>query len=275
VKAAADFGRATLACVDSAEAPSLATLASLAASERLRDRALVASEVRRRWRAAAEPRLGALDAAVRETADRVHAATRGRIRSGEFDRAALLAEVAALPIDVRDHHVEEILGVAYPPLPDAASPREIFHVAPSGLTEILFALDALDEPGRSFVDLGSGCGKAVLLAALLTGAQATGLELDPALVDHARAAAKGLGLDPARATFVEADLRRSPLPSADVYYMYIPFVGSAEVVARLAPIARARPIRLFSQALDLQALPWLRARGEGSYWLESYEAGPT
>jgi SAM-dependent methyltransferase len=215
---------------------------------------------------------------VRATADRVHAAAREQIRAGGFDRARFRAEVAALPALVRDHHVEEVLGVAYPPLEDAASPRAIFHVAPSGLAEILFALDVSSARARarlgaswSFVDLGSGCGKAVLLAALLTGADATGIELDPALVRHARGAADMLGLD--RATFRVGDLRAASLPEADAYYMYIPFVGSAELVARLEPIARARPFVLFCQALDVRPFPWLRALHLGSYWLEVYEAG--
>jgi hypothetical protein len=50
-------------------------------------------------------------------------------------------------------------------------------------------------------------------------------------------------------------------------------IHSNGVVGRLRTFAEERKILLFSQALDLSDLPWLRRRNTASYWLEMYE-GP-
>jgi hypothetical protein len=77
----------------------------------------------------------------------------------------------AAPLELRDHWVEEILDVAYPPCAETSPRPELLLDSPSGLGEILFMLDlATLGLGRTFVDLGAGSGKAVLLVALLTGA---------------------------------------------------------------------------------------------------------
>ena len=62
------------------------------------------------------------------------------------------------------------------------------------------------------MDLGSGLGKVALLVALLTGARAYGVEIDPCLVSRARAAARSLDLQSAE--FIEGDIRRDLLPPA-------------------------------------------------------------
>jgi precorrin-6B methylase 2 len=124
--------------------------------------------------------------------------------------------------------------------------------------------------GSAWVDLGAGHGKVVLLVALLSGARALGIELDARAVASAQAAAAALNLH--NAGFVQGDVRTAPLPDADVYYMFMPFLGSAELVARLEPVARRRKLRLLCQTLDTSGLPWLRATGHRSYWLESYES---
>ena len=200
----------------------------------------------------------------------MHAEVRARIRDGKLDRRAFLAELRAAPLATRDHLVEELLDIAYPPLGEWQLPSEAVPYAPSGVAEILFALEnARLGPHESFVDLGSGLGKVVLLVALLSGARAHGIELDPRLVGDSRAAAAGLGLH--NAHFSEADIRVAPLPQADVYYMFIPVLRSTEIARRLAADAAGRHFLLFSSALDLRALPWLAACNRASYWLEMYE----
>jgi SAM-dependent methyltransferase len=199
---------------------------------------------------------------------------RARIREGSLDRRRLLDELEKRPIALRDHLLEEILDVAYPPLGRDALLRDAGHYAPSGLSEVLFALEhGHVGPGTTLVDLGSGFGKVVLLTALLTGADAWGLELDPALVAHAEAAAASLGLG--RAHFLCADLREAELPPADVYYQFIPLDRSADVVARLAVLATTRSFHVFSQPLDEKRVPFLRATGASSYWLTMYQSRPS
>lgn len=255
--------------------PSLARLELLAGSADICDRAFVSSSLALRRSAPDDERERelALYGRIRESARAAHAVLHERIRQGRLDEPALLEQLQAVPHELRDHFLEELLDVAYPPFHSGWQARDVTRHAPSGVTELRFMLQhAQLGPGQVLVDLGCGFGKVVLLTALLSGARAYGIDLDPGLVEHARAAAARLQLD--RAQFVVGDIRELPLPEADVYYMFMPFVGSAQVVARLQPVAARRPLQLFSQTLDLERLPWLRATGHVCYWLELYEATP-
>jgi SAM-dependent methyltransferase len=251
------------------DAPALVTLEKLATSADIRDRAFAASALALRRRAEDSAEVARLYDRIRATAQHAHRDLRQRIRDKSLDRRDLLAQLQETPLEIRDHLIEEILDVAYPPLEETAL-REVIHYAPSGLSEILFTIENAGlRPGKSFVDLGSGLGKVVLLVALLTGAQAYGVELDSRRAGHARAAAEALELDNAR--FLDGDIRDVPLPLADVYYMYIPLMRSGAVAERLMRIAARKKIVLFAQPLDLTHLPWLKASTAASYWLEMYE----
>lgn len=252
--------------------PALDVLERLATSTDIGDRAFAASALALRRPAEDGERVAVLYERIRETARCQHGELRERIRNGALDMQAFVAHLREASLETRDHLVEEILGIAYPPLQASSLPREAIHYCPSGLAEILFMLEKASlGPARTFVDLGSGLGKVVLLVALLTGARSYGVELAPDLVSHARSAAQALHLD--NAHFIEGDIRDVPLPRADVYYMYIPLIRSTAVVARLMELAAERRVRIFSQALDLKHLPWLRAGNAASYWLQMYE-GP-
>jgi SAM-dependent methyltransferase len=210
---------------------------------------------------------------VRETALAAHASLRAQIRAGTLDARAFIARLCAEPAENRDQLVEEILDIAYPPCELLTGTQQVGGYSPSGIDELLFMLDqAKLGPGQTFVDLGSGLGKVVLLVALLTGARAIGLEHDSGLVAHARAAAGALGLT--GTSFIAGDLRETALPVADAYYMFMPSADSADIVARLAPLAATRDFLLFSQRLDPERFPWLGARGSSYYWLECYECRP-
>jgi SAM-dependent methyltransferase len=255
------------------DAPGLAVLSQLATSRNIGDRAFASSALAFRPGAASSDDMAGVYERIRETARREHADVRARIRDGTLDRRALLEELRQAPLEMRDHLIEEILDIAYPPLEELGRTRDSMPYCPSGLGEILFTLERSDlGPGKTLVDLGSGLGKVVLLAALLTGAEAYGLEIEPSLVAHARKAAAALGLDGAH--FVQGDIRNAELPPADTYYLFIPLHRSADVVERLAPIAAERPIRVFSQPLDEKHVPFLRATGAMSYWLTMYESSP-
>jgi SAM-dependent methyltransferase len=252
------------------EPPALDELERLATSTDIRDRAFAANVLSLRRHLDDPERVAALYERIREAARSQHAEMRGRIQDGTLDKHAFVAHLRDAPLEIRDHLVEEILGVAYPPLEETSLPREAIPYCPSGLAEILFTIEKAHlGPGATFVDLGSGLGKVVLLVALLTGARTYGVELDPHLVSHARSAAAALHLE--NALFIEGDIRDAPLPPADVYYMYIPLVRPTALVTRLLEHAAERRILVFSQSLDLRQLPWLRAAHAASYWLEMYE----
>src|ERR1700679_2728882 len=110
----------------------------------------------------------------------------------------LLTWLASLPSRDRDVALEERLGIADTGLgaspADPLTPGEdLIGYHPSGVAAILCALaEAPVTRDDVLVDLGSGLGKVVLLTALLTGATARGVELQPALVGRARLAAARL-----------------------------------------------------------------------------------
>lgn len=211
--------------------------------------------------------LDALHPLLRERALVVHAELRARILDGLRGYALrVVFEMAA----ERDHFVEEVLGIAYPPLDEVTPGPEQIPYLPSGYDEILHAFETTGlAEGNVFVDLGSGLGKAVMLAELLVGAKAEGVELDRGLCGEALRAARALGLG---ARFTEGDARTAPLAEADVLFMYLPFTGSV-LDAVLQRVGERRPRFLCAGSLDLTRRPWLRPVGEGRSWLQVYAVG--
>jgi protein-L-isoaspartate O-methyltransferase len=247
-----------------------------------RDRAFVDAMIRMSWSRTRDPAqhaaLGELHVAVRAASHRSHAALRARIATGALRGAALKEHFDGIPELERDHFVEEALGIAYPPLEEPDPETELIAYAPSGYGEILHAFEVTRlGPGDRFLDLGSGTGKAVILAALLAGATSSGIECDGALHALAEAASRGLGLESAR--FTLGDARTVALEDADVVYMYLPFTGTAlaTVMSRLTeqrqrspPGSRARARFLCAGALDLNRYPELVAAGPAKSWLQVY-----
>jgi arsenite methyltransferase len=89
---------------------------------------------------------------------------------------------------------------------------EHFHPGGAKLTSRLAAALAV-EPGRLVVDVASGRGASTLQVARETGCEAIGVELSPASVETARAAAQRAGLAD-RARFVEGDAESLPCDDA-------------------------------------------------------------
>src|ERR1700723_2530271 len=103
---------------------SLDALEPLARSADIRDRAFAASVLSLWRREDDRERVAALYRRVRETALSHHADTRRAIRDGTLDTRTFLARLADVSLEIRDHFVEEILDVAYPPLDEASLPPE-------------------------------------------------------------------------------------------------------------------------------------------------------
>ena len=188
--------------------------------------------------------------------------------------ADLLAWLASLPPDARDSAVDEYLGIGGPP-PSAAEPPGVHLVGyhPSGVDPILQVCAEVPlTPEDVVVDLGSGLGKVVLLAHLVTGATARGIEIQPSLVVRARASARRLG---AEVAFTCADVRDAALGDGTVFFLYAPFTGPvlAHVLRRLRVIAERRPIVVCALAIDLhREAPWLVARPLHAFWLTIYDS---
>lgn len=202
-----------------------------------------------------------------------HAALRAAIAEGRVRGGAFRDALERVPLAIRDAWVEEVLDVAHPPLDEVELDRELVPYVPSGVAEILHALDATGlSPDATLVDLGAGMGKVVLLAALLTGARARGVELDARLVAAGTTAAAALRLD--RVTMVRGDAREIDAGPADVVFLYVPFTGDVlrAVLDRLEPAARSRRAFVCASPLDRARHPWLVPVGAACGWMEVHRA---
>jgi protein-L-isoaspartate O-methyltransferase len=238
----------------------------------LADRAFEDAKLRFAWaRASDDETRGEITAAlqrIRGAAREAHAPLRARIASGELRGAALRRVFDDARAPVRDHFVEEVLGIAYPPLEEQALDRELVPYTPSGYAEIVHALDVTKlAPSDRFLDVGAGMGKVTLLAALLSGARVSGLECEARLVEEARAAAAALGV--VDADFDVGDAREAVLPDADVVFMYVPFTGEtfAAVMGRVTAMA---PRFVCCAPLDLARHAGFVPVGEPCSWLQAY-----
>jgi len=197
---------------------------------------------------------------------------RAEIASGVLRGAALLELLRSIPIVDRDVWVDELLGIEEPPpdIPDL--PRGAVPYLPSGVEEILaMVLEAPVRPADELVDLGSGLGRVAILAHLLSGARASGVEIQEPLVRSARARCAELALT--AVSFVHGNAAEVPLDGS-IFFLYAPFNGEllARVLRRLEEIARRRPIVLCAVGLEFPDVPWLLPRKTSSVLLTLYDS---
>jgi predicted RNA methylase len=262
--------------LDVTEPPSWDELAALARSDDLGDRAFAAGALRLRWwrdRGADRVKAAQLLEALRAHALERHADVRAAIQSGALRGAALRARLESIDETLRDSWIEEVLDVASPPMEEPVYERGLVPYVPSGVAEILHAVDASGTgPGHTLVDLGSGMGKVVLLASLVSGARGLGIELDPTLANASRAAARALDLD--RVRIVKDDARHADLDGGDVFFMYLPFTGAPfeAVMQRIERVARTKKVVICAVAVDVRRFGWLRERAGASSWMQVYES---
>lgn len=185
----------------------------------------------------------------------------------------LRARLEAIPVAERDVWVDTFLGLPAVP-PDEPLPRGAVPNLPAGVAEILAVLDAVPVTADDqFVDLGSGLGRVVMLASLLTGARAHGIEIQGSLVEHARRCAAKLGLS--AVTFDHANAEEVELDGS-VFFLYAPFNGAMlrRVLARIDAVARRRALVVCTVDFELHDVPWLRARPATHHALTLYDASP-
>jgi len=129
--------------------------------------------------------------------------------------------------------------------PEAVGPGIAFatHYEPTPVGQLERLIDAIPLPPSrtTFVDLGSGMGRAVIVAAERGYRQAIGVEISPALHEIARANVRAL--DPGfakRIRLVRADASQFRLPRGNVaLYLFNPF--RAEVLEPIVAALVARP----------------------------------
>lgn len=184
--------------------------------------------------------------------------------------AALLEALLAVPFIDRDAFVDVLLGIDEVPDDAKDLPSESVPYLPCGVEEILAMvreapLTAADE----LVDLGSGVGRVVMLAHLLSGARARGIELQPHLVELARARSAELGLS--EVSFRVGDVTQCELDGS-VFFLYAPFSGEmlSRALARIEVVARRKRVVVCAVGFELH-VPWLTARKSSSVSLMLYE----
>jgi hypothetical protein len=115
-----------------------------------------------------------------------------------------------------------------------------------------------------FYDVGSGLGRVVLLAALLSAAQVKGIEFEPAYCTYAQQRAQSLHLS--RVSIVNVDARQADYADGTLFFLYTPCTGRMfqEVLDRLHNEARLRPITIATYGPCTERVaqqPWLRPSG--------------
>jgi hypothetical protein len=265
--------------VDAGESlPSLEVLARHWRGADLSDRAYANGVLRIRYArlpdSRAETRQAYQDA--RACSLSAHGRIRDAIRDGSMRGERFRSALEGVGAESRDYWAEEVLDLAFPPLGEMPLPPGLTPYIPSGVSEVLHALDLTSVGAEDvFVDVGAGLGKVLLLASLIAGARGHGVELDPSLVAHGRGSAATLGLD--GVTLVEGDAAEADLGAGSVYYLFSPFTGVVldRVMQRLESIARQRDIYVCASAVDGAKYPWLSPVQAPSSWLVVYRTGPT
>ena len=113
---------------------------------------------------------------------------------------------------------------------------------------IIFQLLELAQPTQNdvFFDLGSGLGQVAILANLISGVPARGIEYEPAYYNYAKDCALRLNL--ADVEFVNADARWGDYTDGTIFFMYTPFEGRMlqDMLDVLQGEAQKRRIRIFT-----------------------------
>lgn len=198
---------------------------------------------------AMQPRAAGFQTLIDSADERFFRRVRARLRHGMFTRTGLIrslqrhaareeAHAGYAPLDVL---LAGVLDAG--PLPDELprSPEMVAYQPAPG--RIILALLEQLRPGVVFYDLGSGLGRVVIVAALLTAARAKGVEFQPSFCAYSAQAAERLN---AQAEFIALDAREAELADGDVFFLYTPFRGALlqSVLTRLRAIAEHKPIRV-------------------------------
>ena len=194
-----------------------------------------------------------------------HRASAERIRSlvanAGATPAVFHAALTGVPSAERDAWVDLVLGLDFIPDDGPALPRGCVPYLPCPVDALLRMVEhARVQASDVFVDVGAGVGRAAALVHLLTGAEAIGIEIQPALVHASRdlAARLGGGL---RFSPIEGDAARLAglMAVASVFFLFCPFSGDRleRMLDDIQPIARTRQIRVCCVDVPIAPRPWL------------------
>lgn len=182
------------------------------------------------------------------------------LERGVCSPAAFRAALLEVPPRDRDVWVDRVLGLGDVPDDGPELPPGCTPYLPAGVDALIQLVDAAPVLATdTFVDLGSGVGRAAAVVQLLTGAAAVGIEVQSALVDVAEALATRL--PNTRLSWLRGDAAEviGSVSDGSVYFLYSPFDAQRvdRVLAALEPQARARELRVCCVNLPRLSCSWL------------------
>lgn len=197
-----------------------------------------------------------MDLVIDQDADQL----RQRISTGQLNPTAFRDLLAAVPRGERDGWLDRVLGIDSLPEDGPDLPRGCVPYLPCSVETVMHVVELANvQPTDVFVDVGSGIGRATALVHFLTGAGATGIEIQSALVRASRDLSARMNAP--RITVVEGDaaLITRYMMVASVFFLYCPFSGERldRVLCDLEMISQTRQIRVCSVDLPLPYRPWL------------------
>jgi SAM-dependent methyltransferase len=193
---------------------------------------------------------------------------RSSLRGNQVTPGTFGAALEEIPPGDRDEWLDALWDIDEVPDDAPDLPRGCVPYLPCSVATVLDALRQADVTSDDiFVDVGSGAGRAAVLAHLETGAGCIGIEVQPHLARSAQARADWLRLS--RVRFLEGDASEMVrfIPTGTVFFLYCPFGGHQllRFLDGLEDVARARPIRVCCVDMPPLDRPWLtRVRSTSS-----------
>ena len=170
------------------------------------------------------------------------------------------AALARVPPDDREPWIDELFGLGELPTDGPALPPGCVPYLPCSLESLQKCLElAAVQANDVFVDIGAGIGRVTMLAHLLTGAEAIGIEIQPALAQMARVLVARMKTPGVSVIEGDAAGLLPSLPRGSVFFLYCPFSGDRleRVIDDIATIAATRTVRICTVDLPPLARPWL------------------
>lgn len=180
-----------------------------------------------------------------------------------------------VPRDDYDAWLDQVLDVEDIPDDGPDLPRGCVPYLPCPVSTVLSVVErARVTSSDVFVDVGSGLGRTLFLAQLLTGAECIGIEIQSLLRRLATERAERFNLT--RARFIEADaveLTRV-ITTGSVFFLYCPFSGERleRFLGELQSIASRSDIRLCCVGMAPLDRPWLSRVGSSDSEFDLYLA---
>ncbi|MET0794147.1 MAG: class I SAM-dependent methyltransferase [Polyangiaceae bacterium] len=198
-----------------------------------------------------------------------------RLRDEPVTPASFASALAEIPVADRDQWLDCLWDIDEIPADDPELPRGCVPYIPCDVATVLDAAQLVGLSGNDvFVDVGSGAGRAALLAHLTSGAACVGLDIQPSLVRTAQQRADKLKLS--RVRFLQGDAAESirSIAIGTVFFLYCPFNGDRlrRFLSGLEEVARRQPIRVCCVDMPALELAWLTRVPSSSLRIDVYRS---